>query len=349
MDKNFIRQDVAAEEETQWYDAAQLTLYGLMPDDFLSRRMSKSVAEQVNDGVENYSRYGAGGRVRFSTNSPYVALKVEYEHCSLPTVNNHCVSFGFDLYQLEEGKEVFVAAARPVAGFDRKHGEYKMETRSVEMTEYTLNFPIFCAIKSLQIGLQKGSAMGPGAEYFNDKPVVFYGSSITHGAAAGRPGNTYESFISQKYNLDYVNLGFSGSARGETVMAEYIAGLTMSLFVCDYDHNAPNAEHLEKTHYPFYELIRQKQPDVPYVMISRPTYYMRPEVNEKRRQVIIDSFERAKANGDRNVYFIDGATLFEGEAAMSCTSDGIHPNDLGFFRMAGKIGPVIAKILGIEE
>ena len=349
MDKNFIRQEVAVEEETQWYDAAQLALYGLLPDEFLSRRMPLAVAEQVNDGVKNYSGYGAGGRVRFSTDSPYVALKVEYGPGSVPTVNNHCVSYGFDLYRLEEGKEIFVAAARPVAGFDCKQGNYKMETCSDgNMRAYTLNFPIFCAIKSLQIGLQKGSAMGPGAEYLNDKSVVFYGSSITHGAAAGRPGNTYESFISQKYNIDYVNLGFSGSARGEKVMAEYIAGLPMSVFVCDYDHNAPNVGHLQQTHYLFYELIRKSQPDVPYVMISRPTYYMRPEVNEKRRQVIIDSYEKAKASGDRNVYFIDGATLFEGEAAMSCTSDGVHPNDLGFFRMASKIGPVIAQILGIE-
>ena len=88
-------------------------------------------------------------------------------------------------------------------------------------------------------------------------PVVFYGSSITHGAAAGRPGNTYENFISQKYNLDYVNLGFAGQAKGEVNMAEYIAGLRMCAFVCDYDHNAPDADYLEKTHYRFYEIIRE--------------------------------------------------------------------------------------------
>ena len=345
MDKNFVRQDVVAEEEVRWYDARQLTLYGLLPDEeLLGRRLPEQVACRVNSGVLNYSTCTAGGRIRFCTDSSFVALKVVYGKGAVPTVNNHCVSYGFDLYREQDGVEVFTAAARPVAGFDKVNAEYKMLTRrGSQMTWYTLNFPIFTAVRQLQIGIEKDSKFAAGKQYCNEKPVVFYGSSITHGAAAGRPGNTYESFISQKYNLDYVNLGFSGSARGEQVMAEYIAGLSMEAFVCDYDHNAPDVAHLENTHFAFYETIRKSQPELPYIMISRPTVFMNPEVNTKRRQVIINSYEKARALGDRQVYFIDGATLFEGEFAESCTSDGVHPNDLGFFRMAQKIGPVVAE------
>ena len=123
----------------------------------------------------------------------------------------------------------------------------------------------------------------------------------------------------------------------------------MSVFVCDYDFNAPTVEHLKDTHFAFYETIRQKQPYTPYIMISKPTFFRDPELNGKRRQVIRDSFEKAKALGDDRVYFIDGETLFEGEFARACTSDGSHPNDLGFFRMAQKIGPVVdqaCKLLG---
>lgn len=346
MDKNFIRQDTVDHEEAEWYDARKLAVYGVTPDALLTHRMPKSVAETVNDGVENYCSYGAGGRVRFSTNSPFVALKVEYGKGSVPTVNNHCVSYGFDLYREEGGVEIFTAAARPVAGFDYQTGEYKMLTRNQGRTcSYTLNFPIFTEVRNLWIGLEKGAVMGGGRAYRNEKPVVFYGSSITHGAAAGRPGNTYESFLSQKYNLDYVNLGFAGSARGEQTMAEYIGGLSMAAFVCDYDHNAPSLEHLEQTHFAFYQKIREKQPDLPYIMISRPTLILNPALAVPRRQVIRESYERARALGDAKVWFIDGETLLAGEFAASCTSDGIHPNDLGFFRMAQVIGPVVMEAI----
>ena len=351
MDKNFTSQEAVAENQTQWYDARDLELYGLFYDGSLLRRMPGDIAETVNSGVHNYSAYSAGGRVRFSTDSPFIALKVEYGPGSVPTVNNHCVSYGFDLYRLENAVEIFTAAARPVAGFDYKYSEYKMVTKNEgKVTSYTINFPIFTSIKNLEIGIAIGSAIAPGASYRNELPVVYYGSSITHGAAAGRPGNTYESFISQKYNLHYINLGFSGSARGEHTMAEYLSELPMSVFVCDYDHNAPNVEHLQETHFAFYETIRKKQPYIPYIMISRPTFFMNPEVNEKRRSVIYNSYRKALELGDQRVFFIDGETLLQGDFMESCTSDGIHPNDLGFFRMAQKIGPVVnhaCEIMGI--
>jgi hypothetical protein len=349
MDKNFTNQEKVT-EEVIWQDARQLALYGLVPSEPFGVRVPAEVAKKVNDGVESYSVCTAGGRVRFSTDSPFVALKAQYASGSVPTVNNHCVSYGFDLYRDEAGVEVFTAAARPVAGFDYQTGEYKMLTRNGgKKTCYTLNLPVFAGLKSLQIGIEKGSVLEAGKAYRNQKPVVFYGSSITHGAAAGRPGNTYESFISQKYNLDYMNLGFAGSARGEQVMAEYIAGLDMGVFVCDYDYNAPTVEHLQKTHYAFYETIRKQQPDVPYIMISRPTFFMSPEVNSQRRQVILDSYEKAKTQGDQRVFFIDGERLFAGEFAESCTSDGIHPNDLGFYRMAQVIGPVVAEACKLAD
>ncbi|MBR2634793.1 MAG: hypothetical protein IKD31_04360 [Clostridia bacterium] len=345
MDKNFTRQKTVAKEEADWYDARELTLYGLIPEqELLGRRLPKEIAESVNKGVFNYSAYCAGGRLRFSTDSSFLALEAQYGPGAVPTVNNHCVSYGLDLYRCDGETEEFQAAVRPVDGFDYKTGSYKMTTNSQgKLTPYTLNLPVFSSLSDLQIGIEKGCTITVGKPYRNEKPVVFYGSSITHGAAAGRPGNTYESFISQTYNLDYVNLGFSGNAKGEQTMARYIADLPMSVFVCDYDYNAPTLEHLKNTHYAFYETIRQKQPDVPYIMISRPNFFCAPEPNSKRRQVILESFEKAKALGDKRVYFIDGETLFEGEFARSCTSDGTHPNDLGFFRMAQKIGPVVEK------
>ena len=188
VDPNFVRQDSVSEDDTQWYDARELSLYGLMPDEEHLRRMPEAVAATVNPGVLSGSIRSTGGRVRFSTDSPYVALHVEYGKGSVPTCANHCLCYGFDLYRTDGEVEVFTGVARPVNDFDYKTGEYKMKTRrGGQMTAYTLNLPVFTAVKRLLIGIQKGCVMGPGKAYRNEKPVIFYGNSLTNGAAASRP------------------------------------------------------------------------------------------------------------------------------------------------------------------
>ena len=130
-------------------------------------------------------------------------------------------------------------------------------------------------------------------------------------------------------------------------MAEYSATLDMSLFVLDYDHNTHDQSHLEATHYPFYEAIRACQPELPILMVSRPDIPQRNAQVPLRRAAIRHSYERAIAAGDRHVYHIDGGTLYSGDEWWDCTVDGLHPNDLGFRRMADVIGDKIAEILGI--
>ena len=348
-DENFVKLETAQDETTDWYEVPResFDVYGLVDmeaDGIFSRRMPSAVANTVDASVIAQSTFGAGGRVLFSTDSSYVALKVEYGEGQVATVNNHILTYGFALYKTENGKETYVTAYRP-AKFDYQTLEIKQMTHNHgQMTFYCLYLPCFAAITKLQIGTQKGSAIGRGKRYRNDKPVVFYGSSITHGAAASHPGNTYESMISQRYNLDYRNLGFAGRAKGEQTVADFMADLPMCLFVSDYDFNAPNAEHLEKTHYRLYETIRAKHPDIPYIMISHPVTYLRTSEPCPRKAVILDSYRRAKANGDENVYFIDGRELMA-FAGKEGTVDTTHPNDLGFYSMAQRISPVLKKML----
>ena len=214
---------------------------------------------------------------------------------------------------------------------------------------YTLNFPCFAFVEYVEIGIEKDASFGKGLKYNNEKPICFYGSSITNGGLCSRPGMAYTSLISQKYGLDYLNLGLSGGAKGDEAMVDYMANLDMSLFVCDYDHNAYEEGQLENTHLPMYKKIREKHPDIPYIIISKPDCFKDYEDSRRRFEVIKKTYDYAVANGDKNVYLIDGATLFEGEYYTACTFDGCHPNDVGFMRMAEKIGKVIATALGLEE
>lgn len=355
-DPNLVVGTEKGRKDTVWYDVMEdpFELYGFDrgEGDLLSCRIPGMMAEKISKGIFHTRAHGAGGRVRFGTDSPYILIKAEFGDGVVPRTCTYCFGYGFDLYVCdEEGKETFRHLYRVPDCFDGKSyiSSYEAHMYEEGFVYYTLNFPCFSEVTNLYIGIKKDSKLTNGIKYVNTKPVIFYGSSITHGVAASRPGNTYESFISQKYNLNYVNLGFSGKAKGETEMAEYIAGREMEVFVCDYDHNAKRVEHLKNTHYRFYEIIREKHPNIPYIMISSPDTRCKHDKSEfdgwkERRTVIIESYEKARAAGDENVYFIDGATLLEGDHVMSCTVDGGHPNDLGFYRMAKVIGGHLEKI-----
>ena len=171
---------------------------------------------------------------------------------------------------------------------------------------------------------------------------LFYGSSITQGGCSSRPGTTYQAIASRRLDFDYINLGFSGNAKGEQVMVDYLASLPMSVFVCDYDHNAPSVDHLAATHENLYRNIRKAHPHIPVIFMARPLFY--PDADALARlEVIKTTYENAKRAGDTNVYLLDGPTLMA-MAGDDGLVDGAHPNDLGFASMAKAVGDVLEKI-----
>ncbi len=352
IDKNFITSKNIPVDDVVWYDAAEepFTLYGGFHNKKGYYRMPRDIAATVSDNIYHLNSHPAGIRVRFKTNSPYLAISVKWNGFS---PMNHMAASGsssFDLYRVENKLYKFAAPfiipERDNAGYDAFKYLHIVEGREhnkKEMYDYVLNFPLYNPVKELHIGVKEGSKIEKGNTYSNSLPVVFYGSSITQGGCASRPGNCYQGFISRALDMDYVNLGFSGNCKAEDEMIEYLKSLKMSVFVCDYDHNAPTAKHLESTHYKLYETIRKEHPDLPYVMISRPDY--KELWDRKRKEIILETFNRAVESGDKNVYFIDGSTLFDGDEKDACTVDGCHPNDLGFYRIAQGIIPTLKKIM----
>lgn len=215
---------------------------------------------------------------------------------------------------------------------------------SRQLREITVNFPLYGDVKKLYIGLNQEAQVLPAEDYAVTKPVLYYGSSITQGGCASRPGNCYQHILSRRLDCDFVNLGFSGNAKGETVIAEYIADLEMSAFVYDYDHNAPNPEFLQKTHEPFFKIIREKNPNLPVLMLSRPQWVQTEDV-QNRLAVVKATYENSLAAGDKNVYLLSGRQLME-LVEDSGNVDGVHPTDSGFLSMANAIEPVLREILG---
>ncbi|MBR2650539.1 MAG: hypothetical protein IKD45_02665 [Clostridia bacterium] len=351
VDKNMIVNTTIGDAEVVWLDARQepFAIHGLYNpyEGEYFRRLPPEVAEATSPGVNLLSRESAGGRVRFSTDSPYIAIRAKFRVVGRSSHLTLISSSGFDLYIDGEFGSRFVKEFRMVYDMTDRY-EQIVYLEAPVMRSYTVNFPVHAVVESLEIGLKPGSALDRARPYRDIAPVLFYGSSIVHGTGACRPGNTYPAMISRALNVDYYNIGFSGQAKGETAITEYMAGLPMSVFVCDYDHNAPTPEHLAATHYRMYEIIRAKNPDLPYIMITRPDYWTMicdRKTILRRRDIIMESYLKARASGDENVHFIDGLSFNAGPHQYEMTLDGCHPNDVGFVSMANNIGAFIRHIL----
>jgi lysophospholipase L1-like esterase len=302
------------------------------------------VAKTANDGVAQLCEHTSGGRVFFSTDSECIALTCTRPHFWAMGHMARTGNGGFELYERRGGKWIFRATFVPPATPSGFSSIVNLPGGKKER-ELMLQMPLYAPISSLQIGISAGSSLSEWkGEYTHKKPIVFYGSSITQGGCASTPGGDYAGRVSRKFDADYINLGFSGSAKGETAMMKYIAAIDMSVFVYDYDYNAPSAEHLEKTHYAGYRTVRDAQPELPIIMMSAPNCDRIGHNMPERRDIIAKSYERALAEGDKNVYFVDGKVHFATFNADECSVDGSHPNDLGFQRMADAVASVLEKI-----
>ena len=359
IDENFIVNTNVDEPDIVWHDPLKspFKLYGVFYDTEEGRylRMPKSVAEAVSSDVAELNTNTTGGRLRFKTNSPYIAISTQMGDCwpmpHMPVTGKA----GFDIYRNENGKEIYFRTFVPSSNFK---GGYSSKIKTLgNLTDYTINFPLYHDVKKLYIGLKRGSILEMSEGYMNTLPVVYYGNSITQGGCASRPGNSYPGFLSRRLSVDFINLGFSGSGKGEPEMANYIAGLKMSILVMDYDANAPTVDHLRQTHYPFYKIIRDKNPDLPIILISHTSavydeYYYKSAVSEKwgnfkdRKEVIKNTYDRAIAEGDKNIYFIDGSKIFAGDEWDASTVDGTHPNDLGFYKFACHLEKYLKPLIG---
>ena len=307
-------------------------------------RLPQASLDSVSAGVRGLSWSTAGAQLRFRSNTTRLDLNVQLLSPSNMSHMPATGQSGFDLY-LGVGKDkYFIKTAVPPVNADH----YQLlifDDPQPEEREFTLNFPLYNGVKKLELGVSPGAQIAPPTPFTIPRPVLFYGSSITQGGCASRPGNCYCQILSRHLDFECLNLGFSGNARGELVMADIISSLDLSAFVMDYDHNAPNIEHLQNTHEKFFQHLRSKRPELPVVMVSKPNFDLQREISIRRREIIRQTYQNALAGGDRNVYFVDGETLFGTSDRDACTVDGCHPNDLGFVRMAEAIQPTLAAAL----
>lgn len=338
IDKNFAPKLVERENYT-YTDYRELTLEGFpwFSEDNELLRLPKRLFGGLRETLVQTSYSCAGGVLRFKTDSPKIAV-----HCKLRNMRNSsgmplASDAGIDLYC----KKSFLGNCRPEPGEDEFDTEIDVSLEG--MNTFTLYFPLYSGISELHIGTLNGYSVSPAKRENDTPPIVFYGSSVTNGGCAARPGLTYPSIITRDFDIPQINLGFSGNAKGEIEIAKEIAKLNVSAVVMEYDHNANSPEYLKDTHKPFFDELRKGLPHIPIIIVSRPDFYcIYTKFSEEMKKIVKATFDQAVKDGDKNVYFVDGTKFFPKENASDYSADLIHPNDRGFAVMAEKIETIIS-------
>lgn len=352
VDKNFNVEVSVRKDGLNFYNIKSnpFKIYGLHTPKEIGaakfKRMPEDVAKKVNDGVATLYTNTSGGRVRFSTDSDTIVLKAEISNITRVPHLSLTGACSFDIYEdfPELQNSRYVATFIPPYNVSDSF-EYKIKLGSCKKRYFTIHFPLYCDVSSVFIGLKDTATLDKGMEYKKLLPIVYYGNSVTQGGCASRPGNSYPNIIGRRLNVDFINLGFSGSGKAEETMVDYLASLDMSVFVCDYDHNAPNPDYLKATHCNLYEKIRADHPQLPIIIMSKCDFVYGEENSVRRRDIIYETFRYAKSQGDKNVYFMDGASIYSGDYANIAVIDRVHPSDIGFSLIADTLEEIILRAI----
>jgi hypothetical protein len=344
----FAQKPLLLEDEIDWYDVKQIGVEGKGWTDtkrYFDRLPSKAEG-MVREAVWNLSRHSAGMCMRFVIDSPniYVRYKLHLERLSMSHMPATGVS-GLDLYgEDSEGIDRWVSVVRP--------NKQQMDTSIAKdlapgPRRYTLYLPLYNGVDDLEVGVAKGESFKPLAPR-EEKPILFYGTSIMHGACASRPGMAFPAILGRRLRRPTINLGFSGNGRMEAEVAALLAEIDPCAFVIDCLPNMNETTVSERT-IPLVKKLREAHDETPILLVEDRSFTNTPFFPSRRthhhnsRTALRKAYAELTDAGIGNLYYLDGDHLLgdDGEGA----TDGSHPNDLGMVRYADAYEPVLRSML----
>jgi hypothetical protein len=184
-----------------------------------------------------------GGQIRFATDSRRIVVSVKNTDGKVNVTMAEIARSGFDLYCGTPGEdEEFWNTAWPVPG----ELEYTYEIFNVpekQVRNFRINLPLYNGVKELFIGLEKNSKILPPVPLKSQQPIVVYGTSITQGGCASRPGSVYTNILSRKLGMEFLNFGFSGNGQNHLEVAEILAQIkNPAMFIMDSEANSISGE-----------------------------------------------------------------------------------------------------------
>ena len=339
-------------DNIDWYspDEAPFRLLGFkwFEKDGIYRRLPVDSPHKLSPKVEILANATSGGQIHFKTDSPRVLVKVKLPNNNPLYHMTQVAKIGFDVYTGPPGDKRFMGVSR--FHYDTLEYVAQLTRNPIDgISEFTINFPLYNGVDEILIGLEADSRILPPSPLVSNKPIVIYGTSITHGSSASRPGMSYPNILSRMLNMEVVNLGFSGAGRGELEIARLINEIQdKSLVILDFECNTH--EQLFDVLEPFIAELRKADEVTPVLVISRIELVRDNFADWKIRKPKLLDFQRnlitrLAKEGDENIHFLDGAKLLDDDFGHEATVDGTHPTDVGFLMMARNLESAIRELL----
>ena len=336
-----------------WHDVRVLGVEGqgwadtAAPFDRLPGRAEKL----VRASVWGLSRQSAGLAVRFETDA--TEIHASWKLRSARLAMNHMAATGvsgLDLYVKVDSQWRWLAVGRPT---QQENTARLVSGIPPGRREFMLYLPLYNGVDSVSLGLPAKATLWKAAPRKSGlKPIVFYGTSITQGGCASRTGMVHTAILGRWLDAPVINLGFSGNGRMENEVATLMAELDVSVYVLDCLPNIGPDDVTARTE-PVVKILREAHPDTPIVLVEDRSYAdsflvtSKRDRNESSRAALKAAFDRLKAAGDDNLYYIEGEDLMGNDSEG--TVDSSHPTDLGFFRQAEVFQKVLRPILDRQK
>ena len=341
----------AAAANVDWHDVTQWGVEGrAWPAMERLRWFDRFPAEAqktVTSAVWNLSRDSTGMMVRFRTDATaiHVHYKVTKAALGMPHMPATGVS-GVDLYARDDaGKWRWVQVTRPATQ------EIKAEVikdLAPGFREYAAYLPLYNGVEFLHVGVPKGASF-EGLAPRDAKPIVFYGTSITHGACASRPGIVHTAILGRRFDVPVINLGFSGNGRMDAAVGDFLVKIDAAAYVIDCLPNMQPAAVREKCA-PLVRQIRAARPDTPIILVEDRRFtndWITPakkRFHDENHAALREVYAALLNDGIRNLHYIPGDALYGTDTEGA--TDASHASDLGFMRQANVMEPVIRAALG---
>ena len=333
----------------KWIDGRYLPIEGRPFRDAVPyfARLPEGLSTNVNAGVRNMRKHTAGMQFRFRTDAKSLTFRWENGgggSNSMPPTGTS----GIDIYRFDtsRGKWRYVRTGSP-----RTDGPASVKVPWTPGDACLVNLPLYAGVRSFALGVPptaKIESLGPRKSGI-DKPVVFYGTSITHGGCASRPGMAFVNIVGRDLDVPVVNLGFSGSGVMEYEMSDWLAKIDASCYVLDCLWNMGTRAHpdrragrnVDENYEPFIRNLRAKRPGVPIVMAEQCDVFG-GGANEKDG-IVRRLYEKLLAEGWTDLVYLPKTEMYAGDGEG--TVDGCHPNDWGMVMMARAYGKAVSEAL----
>tara|TARA_B110000444_G_C18827164_1_gene590989 strand:+ start:23 stop:1018 length:996 start_codon:yes stop_codon:yes gene_type:complete len=292
-------------------------------------RLPKVYKNTLRKELWDLSKNSSGVAIKFMTDSKSINIKwVLINNMSMNHMPNTGIK-GVDLYSKSDDIWEYVNTGIPEG---IKNEQVLLKNSKKKLREYVLYLPLYEGTKNIQIGIDDNSKIKSQKKRGNS--FVFYGTSLTQGGCASRPGLSYTNIISRKMKQECINLGFSGNGHLDESIAEILSSITPKAFIIECMANL-DVDMVKNRMINFIKKIREKNLSTPIIFIEE--CFNRNNLNEdfrnsiiKKNKELFNQFQKMKNENINGLYIINDNNILNSES----TVDGVHFNDLGSVRYA---------------